>query len=167
MYYKLPRKLVVCEIQRHTLTLWPNFLLRAVRTLIDFYSLERYLVHFVEFIWGSSSKYITKHSWVQCSLVRQFLSCIVQDLYNLGGFCLPSWMGPWRNNYQTPHGIEARHDQWQGWLPELTNLHKIVIEQDIYLHVREVPTWRIKLRFLIMLHPMPKLDIPMYGGFWE
>ena len=50
MYCELSRKTDVNEIQRHILIFWLKFLVGLVRTEIDCYNLDQWLVHVLEFL---------------------------------------------------------------------------------------------------------------------
>ena len=74
---------------------------------------------------------------------------------------MPSLM----NGRQTPHEIEARHNQLLGLEPELLILHEIMSDRDRPLHVSGVTTWVVQICCLEILNPRHKLEIPMCGDF--
>ena len=55
MCFEIPRNLDVCELQRHILPRWPNFIVRAVRTAAAcefyYYSLDNSSARDLRFNW--------------------------------------------------------------------------------------------------------------------
>ena len=71
----------------------------------------------------------------------------------------------WKIHHQTPHEIEAVHDQFMGLESDLLILHEMVSVQDISLQVSRIPTWVFQIYVLPILHPRHKQEIPMCGYF--
>ena len=71
----------------------------------------------------------------------------------------------WKIHHQTPHEIEAVHDQFMGLESDLLILHEMVSVQDISLHVIRITTLVFHICLLEILHPRHKLDSTMCGDF--
>ena len=71
----------------------------------------------------------------------------------------------WKIHHQTPHEIEAVHDQFMGLESDLLILHEMVSVQDISLHVIRVTTWLVQIYRLAILHLGHNMDRSMCGDF--
>ena len=159
MRFKLPWKLDVCALQRHTISLWHKFLVREVLTAMIwafyYYSLERYLYQDLGVRWDLPQDLEwTKYLWGQYSLVHHSVRCVAQDLSNLGIFFLPSWIELWIIHHPKPHEIEVRHNQFLYFNPELLIMNKMLRDQYISLTARGVTPWVFQICCLPILHPI-------------
>ena len=170
MCFKIPHKLEVGSLHRQALPFWSEFLLRAVWTVMTWAFYNYYLgqrsSRDLEFFWDIPQDLEkTKCPWGQYYMVRRFVICVAQDMYNLGVFCLPFWAELWKIHHQNQHKIEVRHDKFLGLESELLILHEMVSDQYISLHMSGVTTWLVQIYLLKILHPRHKMDSPMCGDF--